>query len=60
MPLLLDLRGIAYTGSGPFALSLALRKDKAKDILRARGVPTPPGRAGHGGSKRERHRCPSR
>jgi D-alanine-D-alanine ligase len=43
LPLLLDLERIAYTGSGPFALSLALRKDKAKEILRARGVPVPQG-----------------
>src|SRR4051812_24989158 len=43
LPLLLDLEGIAYTGSGPFALSLALRKDKVKEVLRARGVPVPRG-----------------
>src|SRR5882757_7066810 len=43
LPLLLDLDRITYTGSGPFALSLALRKDKAKEILRARGVPVPHG-----------------
>src|SRR5258708_6663541 len=41
LPLLLDREGIAYTGSGPLALSLALHKHKAKDILRARGIPTP-------------------
>jgi D-alanine-D-alanine ligase len=39
--LLLDLKGIPYTGSSAFALSLALHKDKAKEVLRARGVPTP-------------------
>src|SRR5437763_11414376 len=43
LPLLLDLEGIAYTGSGPFALSLALRKEKAKEILRGQGVPVPRG-----------------
>jgi D-alanine-D-alanine ligase len=43
MPLLFDLQGIAYTGSGPFALSLALRKDRVKEILRARGIPVPQG-----------------
>jgi D-alanine-D-alanine ligase len=43
LPLLLDLERIVYTGSGPFALSLALRKDKVKEILRARGVPVPQG-----------------
>ena len=41
LPLLLDLEGISYTGSGAFPLSLALRKDKTKEVLRARGVPTP-------------------
>jgi D-alanine-D-alanine ligase len=43
LPLLLDLEKVVYTGSGPFALALALRKDKAKEILRARGVPVPEG-----------------
>jgi len=41
LPLLLEKEGIAYTGSGPLALSLALHKHKAKELLRARGVPTP-------------------
>jgi D-alanine-D-alanine ligase len=43
MPLLMDLAGIAYTGSCPFGLSLALRKEKVKEILRASGVPVPRG-----------------
>ena len=43
LPLLLDLQGISYTGSDPFALSLALRKDKVKEVLRARGVSTAAG-----------------
>ena len=41
VPALLDLADIPYTGSAPIALGLALYKDKAKEILRARGVPTP-------------------
>jgi D-alanine-D-alanine ligase len=41
LPMLMDREGFAYTGSGPFSLSLALHKHKAKEILRARGVPTP-------------------
>ena len=41
LPLWLDQSHMAYTGSGPLALSLALYKHKAKEILRARGVPTP-------------------
>jgi D-alanine-D-alanine ligase len=44
MPLLFDLEGIAYTGSGAFPLSLALRKERVKEALRARGVPVPSGR----------------
>jgi D-alanine-D-alanine ligase len=43
LPLLLDLAGIAYTGSCPFGLSLALRKEKVKEVLRACGVPVPRG-----------------
>jgi len=41
VPALLDLGGVAYTGSGPRALGLALQKDRTKEVLRARGVPTP-------------------
>jgi D-alanine-D-alanine ligase len=39
MPLLMDLGNISYTGSCPFGLSLALRKEKVKDVLRGRGIP---------------------
>lgn len=41
VPGLLDLAGLPYTGSGALALALALHKDKAKDLLRGRGVTTP-------------------
>ncbi|MES1204731.1 MAG: ATP-grasp domain-containing protein [Pseudomonadota bacterium] len=41
LPLLMEKEGIAFTGTGSFALSLALHKHKAKEILRARKVPTP-------------------
>ncbi len=41
VPGLLDLLRVPYTGSGPLTLSLALHKHVAKDLLRARGVPTP-------------------
>lgn len=41
LPLLMEKDGIAFTGSGSFGLSLALHKHKAKEILRARQVPTP-------------------
>lgn len=38
---MLEIFGARFTGSGPLALGLALDKGIAKDILRARGVPTP-------------------
>ncbi len=38
---LLDWCGRPYTGSGPLALGLCLRKDMAKQILVAAGIPTP-------------------
>lgn len=41
VPCLLDLLGIPYTGSSALSLGLALHKNKAKELLRARGVPTP-------------------
>jgi D-alanine-D-alanine ligase len=37
---LLELMGIPYTGSAPFALGLALNKYHVKQILRASGIPT--------------------
>lgn len=41
MPLLLERAGLAYTGSPPLTLGLAVHKHKAKDVLRGAGVPTP-------------------
>lgn len=43
LPSLLDMLHIPYTGTGPLGLGLALHKDRAKEILRGAGVPTPPG-----------------
>jgi D-alanine-D-alanine ligase len=43
MPQLLELEQVPYTGSGPFPLALALRKEKVKEVLLARGVPVPHG-----------------
>jgi D-alanine-D-alanine ligase len=37
---MLDLMGIPYTGSNPFALGLSLNKFHVKQILRTAGVPT--------------------
>ena len=41
LPLLLEMEDIAYTGSSPLSLLLALHKHKAKEVLRGCGVPTP-------------------
>jgi len=41
VPCLLDLLGLPYTGSSALSLGLALHKNKAKELLRARGVRTP-------------------
>ena len=41
LPLLLEHAGVAYTGSAPLALGLALHKNRAKAVLRGAGVPTP-------------------
>jgi D-alanine-D-alanine ligase len=41
LPSLFELAGIRYTGSGPQALGLALRKDLTKKLLVAQGVSTP-------------------
>jgi D-alanine-D-alanine ligase len=41
VPALLELAGLRYTGSGPLALGVALRKDLTKKLLRADGVSTP-------------------
>jgi len=40
---LLEMMGVPYTGSGPFALGLALNKFHVKQILRSAGVPVPRG-----------------
>ena len=41
VPAMLDLLQVPYTGSSALSLALALHKNKAKEILRARGVPSP-------------------
>jgi len=41
VPAVLDLLRVQFTGNSAFTLALALHKDKAKELLRARGVPTP-------------------
>lgn len=38
---LLDVTGLAYTGSGHLASALAMDKDVSKHLFRAAGVPTP-------------------
>jgi len=42
IPSLLEGLGIPYTGTGALGLGLALHKNKAKELLLARGVSTPP------------------
>jgi D-alanine-D-alanine ligase len=42
VPCLLDMLGLPYTGSPALSLGLALHKPKAKELLRARGISTPP------------------
>jgi D-alanine-D-alanine ligase len=44
VPPLFELFKLPYTGSDALALGSCLHKDRAKDLLRARGVPTPPAR----------------
>ncbi len=41
VPGILELLQVAHTGSSALSLALALHKNKAKEILKARGVPTP-------------------
>lgn len=41
VPALLELLGLPYTGTSSLGLTLALHKNKAKELLRARGVSTP-------------------
>lgn len=41
VPAMLELANVCFTGSTSFALALSLHKNKAKEILRARGVPSP-------------------
>lgn len=41
VPAMLELAGVNFTGSSSLSLALSLHKNKAKEILRARGVPTP-------------------
>ena len=43
MPALLDLLGIAYTGSGPLTCGLTTHKWLTKSLLRGLGLPTPAG-----------------
>jgi D-alanine-D-alanine ligase len=42
LPMLLEYEGLVYTGSPPQTLLSALHKDRAKKLLLACGVPTPP------------------
>lgn len=48
---LLELMGIPYTGSDPFALGLALNKFHVKQLLRSAGIPTARGYVRYPGQK---------
>jgi D-alanine-D-alanine ligase len=48
---MLELMGIPYTGSTPFALGLALNKFHVKQILRSAGIPTARGYLRYPGQK---------
>lgn len=41
VPALLEMAGVPYTGNSALSLGLSLHKDKAKELMLARGVPTP-------------------
>ena len=43
VPAILDALGVPYTGSPAVAIGIALHKHKARDLLRAAGVPVPAG-----------------
>src|SRR5881296_3946421 len=42
MPALLELLGVAYTGSGPLTCGLTTHKSLTKALLAGLGLPTPP------------------
>jgi D-alanine-D-alanine ligase len=42
VPAIAEFLGVPYTASDPLTLAIALHKGRAKDILRQRGVATPP------------------
>ncbi len=42
LPGILDMLRIPYTGTGPMSLGLCLHKERAKEVLHARHVATPP------------------
>src|SRR4029079_14956699 len=44
---LLEIMGIPYSHSGVLAAALAMKKDRAKEVMAANGVPVPEGRVVH-------------
>ncbi len=59
VPVALEARGFAYTGSPGSTLSLCLDKARAKARLRAAGLPTPPAQVLHGPWERLRIPLPA-
>jgi D-alanine-D-alanine ligase len=58
LPGLLELAGLRYTGSGPHALALAVRKDLCKRLLQGLAVPTPEAEVVHPGQSARSVRLP--
>ncbi len=52
MPLILEMNGIPYSGSGPLCLALCLDKVKTKEILMYHGIPTPKFQVFHDGKEK--------
>ena len=58
VPAICEFFGIPYTGSDPLTLSLALEKRRAKEVFRARRIPTPLYDVVEPGDVRVPHRLP--
>jgi D-alanine-D-alanine ligase len=55
---LLELVGMPYTHSGVLASALAMHKERAKEVMRAAGIPTPDGKVVHRSEAAKQHVLP--
>jgi len=55
---LLEIMGIPYSHSGVLAAALAMKKDRAKEVMAANGVPVPEGRVVHRLEAAKKHPLP--